>query len=51
MKWLVPILTALIQALLPWAVKQKRPVAGDASGDRRIAARLRNRVLRHWGRA
>ncbi len=49
MKWLVAILTALFQALLPWAAKQKRPAAGSADPDRQTAERLRDKVRKHWG--
>lgn len=51
MKWLIAILTALFQALLPWAVKQKRPKAGSADPDTRIGDRLRDKVRKHWGKS
>jgi len=51
MKWLVAILTALFQALLPWAAKQKRPAAESADPDRLMRDRLRDRVRKHWVRS
>ncbi|NLF86612.1 MAG: hypothetical protein GX571_10970 [Lentisphaerae bacterium] len=49
MNWLVAILTAFLRVLLPWAASQRRPAAGDADPDSRTAARLRDRIRRHWG--
>lgn len=48
MKWLVAILTALFQALLPWAAKYSRPAAGSADPDTRTGDRLRDKVRKHW---
>ena len=50
MKWLVAILTALFQALLPWLVRQSRPAAAGADPDRLTRDRLRDRVRKHWGK-
>lgn len=49
MKWLVAILSALFQALLPWAANQSRPTAGSADPDKRTGDRLRDKVRNHWG--
>jgi hypothetical protein len=49
MKWLIAILTALFQALLPW-VAQQRPTAEDAHPDRPTRDRLRAKVRQHWGK-
>ena len=51
MKWLVAILTALFQALLPWLARQSRPTAGSADLDRQTRDRLRDRVRKHWGKS
>ena len=48
MKWLIAILTAVLQALLPWVVKQSRPTAEDADPDRNTRDKLRDRVRKHW---
>ena len=50
-KWLVAILTALFQALLPWLARQSRPTAGSADPDRQTRDRLRDRVRKHWGKS
>ncbi len=49
MKWLIAILTAFFQALLPWLAKEARPTAGDASQDKATGDKLRKKVRRHWG--
>ena len=48
MKWLIAILTAIFQALLPWVAKQ-RPTAEDAEADRETRDKLRDRIRKHWG--
>ena len=48
MKWFIAILTAILQVLLPWAVKQSRPTAEDADPDRQTRDRLRAKVRKHW---
>ena len=48
MKWLIAILTAVFQALLPWIVKQSRPTAEDANPDRETRDKLQNRIRKHW---
>jgi hypothetical protein len=49
MKWFVAILTAVLQALLPWLTRESRPTAGDANPDRQTRDRLRDRIRKHWG--
>jgi len=44
MKWLVAILTAVLQALLPWVVKRSRPTAEDAGPDLDTRDKLRAKV-------
>jgi hypothetical protein len=48
MKWLIAILTAFFQALLPWLAKEARPTAGDASQDKTTGDKLRDKVRKHW---
>ena len=48
MKWLIAILAAVLQALLPWLVKQSKDTAQDAHPDRRTRGKLRDRVRKHW---
>ena len=48
MKWLIAILTAVLQALLPWVAKQSRPTAEDANPDRATRDKLRDRIRKHW---
>jgi hypothetical protein len=50
-KWLVAILTALIQALLPWIARQSRPTAESADPDRKTRERLRDKIRKHWGKS
>lgn len=50
MKWLIAILTAFFQALLPWLTKETRPTAGDASRDKTTGDKLRDKVRKHWGK-
>jgi len=47
-KWLIAILTALLQALFPWLVKQSKNRAQDAHSDRRTRDKLRDKVRKHW---
>ena len=47
MKWVIAILTAFFQALLPWVAKQ-RPTAEDADPDRETRDKLRDRIRKHW---
>jgi len=49
MKWLVAILTAFFQALLPWVAKQ-RPTAEDADPDTDVRDKLRAKVREHWSK-
>ncbi len=48
MKWVIAILTAFFQALLPWVSKQ-RPTAQDADPDRPTRDHLRAKVRQHFG--
>ena len=48
MKWLIAILTAVLQALLPWLVKQSKDTVQDAHRDHRTRDKLRDRVRKHW---
>jgi hypothetical protein len=50
-KWLVAILTALIQALLPWIARQSRHTAESADPDRQTRERLRDKIRKHWGKS
>ena len=50
MKWLIAILTALFQALLPWVARKSRPTAEDADTDRDTREKLRAKVREHWGK-
>ena len=50
MRWLVAILTAVLQALLPWVVRKSRPTAEDADPDRATRDKLRDKVRKHWGK-
>ncbi len=50
MKWVIAVLTALFQALLPWAVKQSQPTAEDADPDLETREKLRDKVRKHWGK-
>jgi hypothetical protein len=47
MKWVIAILTAFFQALLPWVAKQ-RPTAEDADPDRETRDKLRDRIRKQW---
>jgi hypothetical protein len=48
MKWLIAIVTAFFQALLPWLAKRSQPTAEDADPDRKTRDRLRRKVRKHW---
>ncbi len=48
MKWLISVLTAFFQALLPWVAKKSRPTAEDADPDRQTKDKLRAKVRKHW---
>jgi hypothetical protein len=48
MKWLVAIITAVLQALLPWLHKQSKPTAEDADPAREDREKLRKTVREHW---
>jgi hypothetical protein len=49
-KWLIAIVAAFFQALLPWLAKQSQPTAEDADPDRDTRDRLRAKVRKHWGK-
>ena len=48
MKWVIAILTAFFQALLPWVVRKSRPTAQDADPDLQTRDKLRDSVRKHW---
>ena len=48
MKWLIAIIAAVLQALLPWLVKQSKDTAQDGHPDSRTRDRLRDKVRKHW---
>jgi len=48
MKWLVAIITAVLQALLPWLHKQSKPTAEDANPAGEDRDKLRKKVREHW---
>jgi len=48
MKWLIAVLTAFFQALLPWVAKQSRPTAQDAAPDQQTRDKLRAKVRKHF---
>jgi len=50
MKWLVAIIVSVLQALLPWVVKQSRPTAEDADPDLDTRDKLRAKVREHWSK-
>jgi hypothetical protein len=50
MKWVIAILTALFQALLPWVARKSRPTAEDAEADRDTREKLRAKVRERWGK-
>ena len=50
MKWLIAVLTAFFQALLPWVAQQSRPTAQDAAPDQQTRDKLRAKVRQHWGK-
>ena len=50
MRWLVAILTAFFQALLPWLARRAQPSAEDADPDRDTRDRLRAKVRKTWGK-
>ncbi|MFW6153736.1 MAG: hypothetical protein ACOC95_00800 [Planctomycetota bacterium] len=48
MKALIALVVSILRILLPWAVKQSRPTAGDADPDRETRDRLREQIRKHW---
>jgi len=50
MKWLVAVLTAFFQALLPWPARRSRPSAEDADPDRDTREKLRAKISKTWGK-
>jgi len=48
MQWLIPILTAILKALLPWLVEQAKNTSEDAHNVRQTRDRLRDAIRRHW---
>jgi len=49
MKWLIAIVAAFFQALLPWLAKRSQPTAEDAAPDRDTRDKLRDKIRKHWG--
>ena len=50
MRWLVAILAAFFQALLPWLARRTQPTAEDADPDRDTRDKLRAKVRKAWGK-
>ena len=50
MKWLVALITAVLQALLPWLHKQSKSTAEDADPAREDHDKLRKKVRERWGK-
>ena len=50
MKWIVALITAVLQALLPWLARRSQPSAEDADPDRDTRDRLRAKVRKTWGK-
>ena len=50
MKWLVALITAVLQALLPWLAKKSKPTAEDADPVRESRDKLRKKVREHWSK-
>jgi hypothetical protein len=50
-KWLVALITAVLQALLPWLHKQSKPTAEDADPAREDRDKLRKKVRKRWREA
>ena len=48
MKWLVAIIVAVLQALLPWLARKSRSTAEDGDPDREIREKLRSKVRKFW---
>jgi len=42
------LITAILQALLPWLHKQSKPTAQDADPHRETPEKLRRKVREHW---
>ena len=49
MKWLITIVTAFFQALLPWLAKRSQSTAEDADADAEMRNTLRKQVRKHRG--
>ena len=48
MKWLVALIVAVLQALLPWLACKSRPTAEDGDHDSETREKLREKVNRFW---
>jgi len=48
MKWMIAVLTAFFQALLPWVASKSRPTAEDGDPDKQTRDKLRAKVREHW---
>ena len=51
MTWLVPILEALLRALIPALRRSGTPTAEDSRPQPELRERLQQKVRRHWGAA
>ena len=51
MSWLIAVLTAFFQALLPWVASRSRPTAEEGNPDTATRDRLRAKVRKHWSKS
>jgi len=47
-KWLVALITAVLQALLPWLHRQSKRTTEDADPASEDRDKLRKKVREHW---
>jgi len=48
MQWMIAILTAVLQVLVPWAAKRSQPTAEDAAPQDELRKRLRDKIRKTW---
>lgn len=48
MKWLIAVLTAFFQALLPLLADKSHPTAEEGDADKQLRDKLRAKVRKHW---
>lgn len=48
MKWLIAVLTAFFQALLPMVADKSHPTAEEGDADKHLRDKLRAKVRKHW---